>query len=84
MSTCSIDTLRSKGKPSCSKEGICHHHHQRQFIIAEDSSNQRQPAQPPRLPRCDDPERIHSAKMRGFHDSLAAPQLEITGCICLE
>ena len=68
MSTRSVGTLRSKGKPSCSKEGICHHHRQRQVIIAEDSSNQRQPAQPPRLPWFDDPELIHSAKMRSFHD----------------
>ena len=62
MSTRSVGTLRSKGKPSCSEEGICHHHRQRQVNIAEDSSNQRQPAQPPRLPRFDDPELIHSAK----------------------
>ena len=83
MSTRSVGAPRSKGKPSCSKEGICHYHHQRQVIIAEDSSNQYQPAQPPRLPQFDDPELIHSAKMRGFHDSLAALQLERC-CICLE
>ena len=47
----------------------------------EDSSNQRQPPQPHRLPRFDDPELI--AKIRGSHDSLAALQLERC-CVCLE
>ena len=83
MSTRSVGALRSKGKSSCSEEGICYHHHQRQVIIAEDSSNQCQPSQPPRLPWFDDPELIHSAKMRGFRDSLAALQLERC-CVCLE
>ena len=72
MSTCSVGALlalRSKGKPSCRYL----YHHQRQVIIAEDSSNQRQPPQPHRLPWFDDPELF--AKMRGFHDSLAALQL---------
>ena len=62
----SVGALRSKGKSSCSEEGIFHHHHQRQVIIAENSYNQRQPPQPPRLPQFDNPELIHSAKMRGL------------------
>ena len=81
MSTQSVGTLLALQRQAILQRRRDLYHHKRQVIFAEDSSNQRQLPQPHRLPRFDDPELI--AKMRGFHDSLAALQSE-RYCVCLE